>query len=349
MDKSKVLFVDDEPKILSSIRRGIIGEKYVGLYANSGKEAIEIMENEEIAVLVTDMRMPEMNGLELLQLVKEKYPNTLRIVLSGYAQISQVLATVNKVGVFKYIAKPWDLEDDFLVGIRQAVDYYNLQKINKELKIALEKKNILYKNMLKSFEDKKTELKSSFDNFIKLNQYFIKSFSLLESKIGKNNVIINNYVTEVNNFYAYYIDSILASKGEFDVDKISNELTSYIENEYSDKMINTEFYSSEKFNIKGDYKLLCAVLIAIINSIVINYYTKNKINIVFVLGMEDIKEEKVLTVYIKLKTTHSENINITHLNVLSAFLNELLKKTNGYIKCSGSTHETLEIILKNRY
>lgn len=349
MDKSNVLFVDDEPKILSSIRRGIIGEKFAGLFANSGKEALEIMENEEVAVIVTDMRMPEMNGLELLQAVKEKHPNTLRIVLSGYAQISQVLATVNKVGVFKYIAKPWDLEEDFLSGIRQAVDFYNLQKINKELKTSLEKKNILYKNMLKSFEDKKLELKSSFDNFIKLNEYFIKSFSILETKIGKNSPILNNFSNEVKSFYKYYVDAMLGTKGEFDVDKISGEINTYLETEHAGKMLGTEFYTSEAFKLKGDYLLLNAVLIALTNTIATNYYTENRIKLVYIFGLEKANDENILTVLIKLKPNHSETINITHLNILTAFLNELLKKTNGYVKCSGTTHESLEIVLKNRY
>ncbi|WP_051624327.1 response regulator [Clostridium akagii] len=349
MDNTKVLFVDDEVKILHSIRRGILGEKFIGLYAESGKDALKIMNENDISVIVTDMRMPEMNGLELLQIVKEKYPNTLRIVLSGYAQISQVLATVNKVGVFKYIAKPWDLEEDFLVGIRQAVDYYNLQKINKELRKALETKNILYKNMIKSFEDKTVGMKISLEKFVELNDYFIRSISLLESKIGKDSIIINNYRNAVKDFYSYYIDSVLGVHVNFNVKRIEEDLGNYIIKTHEQKMINVKFQAINEFTINGDYKLLFAVLASIVNSIIQNFYKENRIELQFMFSTEELKEKNVLSVVIRLQTAHSENINITHLNVLSAFLNEILKKTNGYINCSGNSHENLEITVKNRY
>ncbi|NRX27088.1 YesN/AraC family two-component response regulator [Clostridium beijerinckii] len=100
MDRFNVLFVDDETNILNSINRITIQEDFKSLFAGSGEKALEQFQENEIAVIVTDMRMPKMNGLELLEKVKGISPNTVRIVLSGYAQISQVIVTVNKVGVF---------------------------------------------------------------------------------------------------------------------------------------------------------------------------------------------------------------------------------------------------------
>lgn len=94
-EKLKVLFVDDEANVLSAIRRAVQDEEYEALFAKSGKEALALLETENIAVLVTDMRMPEMDGLQLLKLAKEQFPATVRMVLSGYTQLSQVLATVN--------------------------------------------------------------------------------------------------------------------------------------------------------------------------------------------------------------------------------------------------------------
>jgi two-component system response regulator HupR/HoxA len=126
MEKRTVLFVDDEDKILSSLKRGLLDEPYETLFANSGKEALEILKQKKVHVLVTDMRMPEMLGIELLRIVKDKYPNIVRMVLSGYTEVTTLLTTINQGEIYKYITKPWKLEEEFKPAIRQAVEYYNI-------------------------------------------------------------------------------------------------------------------------------------------------------------------------------------------------------------------------------
>ncbi|MDA3845774.1 MAG: response regulator [Vallitaleaceae bacterium] len=127
MEKTySVLFVDDEINVLNSLKRGLFDETYNCIFASSGKEALLLLEKQEIAVIVSDMRMPEMNGLQLLKTVKEKYPDIVCIVLSGYTQLQQILATINQVDIFKFITKPWKLEDEFKVIINQAVAYYQM-------------------------------------------------------------------------------------------------------------------------------------------------------------------------------------------------------------------------------
>lgn len=148
MSKLNVLFVDDETNVLNSIKRATMEEDFNSLFAASGEKALEEFKEHEIAVVVTDMRMPKMNGLELLEAIKEISPNTVRMVLSGYAQMSQVVATVNKVGVFKYITKPWNNENDFIPAIHEAIKYYNLVKENEDFQIQIVEKNKLYENML---------------------------------------------------------------------------------------------------------------------------------------------------------------------------------------------------------
>ena len=127
MEKRTVLFVDDEEKVLSSLRRGLLGEPYESLFASSGKEALEILKRNEVHVIVTDMRMPEMSGLELLRTVKKDYPQIIRMVLSGYTQVSTLLTAINQGEVYKYITKPWKLEEEFKPSIREAVEHYNLK------------------------------------------------------------------------------------------------------------------------------------------------------------------------------------------------------------------------------
>ena len=131
MENGIVLFVDDEKQILRSLKRGLVNEPYKTLFANSGKEALEILEKEEVHVLVTDMRMPEMSGLELLKIVREKYPDIIRMVLSGYTQVTTLLTAINQGEIFKYITKPWKLDEEFIPAVREAIDYYTFQSQRK--------------------------------------------------------------------------------------------------------------------------------------------------------------------------------------------------------------------------
>ena len=127
MEARTILFVDDEKNVLTSLQRGMMDEPYNLLFAESAKQALEILEKNEVHVIVTDMRMPEMGGLELLKIVKEKYPHIVRLVLSGYTQATTLLTAINQGAIFKFITKPWKLEEEFKGIIHQAVEYYNLR------------------------------------------------------------------------------------------------------------------------------------------------------------------------------------------------------------------------------
>jgi len=128
METRTVLFVDDESKVLASLKRGLLDEPYEKLFATSGKEAIELLKQNEVHVIVTDMKMPEMSGLELLRTVKQEYPHIVRVVLSGYTQITTLLTAINQGEIFKFITKPWKLEEEFKGVVREALERYNLQK-----------------------------------------------------------------------------------------------------------------------------------------------------------------------------------------------------------------------------
>jgi len=127
MEKRTVLFVDDEEKLLRSLERGLMDEPYDTLFANGGEAALEVLKNNEVHILVTDMRMPGMNGLELLRIVKEEYPHIVRMVLSGYTQVSTLLTAINQGEVYKFITKPWKLDEEFKPAIRQAIEYFDFQ------------------------------------------------------------------------------------------------------------------------------------------------------------------------------------------------------------------------------
>lgn len=133
METKVVLFVDDDEIVLRSIKRGLLDEPYSKLFAKSGEEALEILQREKVHVMVTDMRMPGMNGLELLKIVKKEYPHIVSIVLSGYTHSATIMMAIHQEGIFKFIPKPWKVAEDFKPAIQRAIDHYNLQKEHKEM------------------------------------------------------------------------------------------------------------------------------------------------------------------------------------------------------------------------
>ena len=120
INRARVLFVDDEPDVLRSLSR--IARKLDAdvLTANSGKEALEIIEHSPVDVIVTDMRMPEMDGNELLTQVAKLTPETVRIVLTGYADMDMVLGAINSGHIWGYLQKPWD-NYELIIKLKQAL------------------------------------------------------------------------------------------------------------------------------------------------------------------------------------------------------------------------------------
>lgn len=135
MENRAVLFVDDDEIVLKSIRRILTDESYDKYFAKSGADALEILQREEVHVIVVDMIMPGMGGLDLLQIVKKEYPNIVSMVMSGYAQSADTMMVLHQVGIYRFIAKPWTFDEDFRTVIRRAIDNYNLQSEHGEIAV----------------------------------------------------------------------------------------------------------------------------------------------------------------------------------------------------------------------
>ncbi len=128
VEKRTVLFVDDDETVLQSLERGLLDESYNKLFVKSCKEALEILQREQVHVIVADMRMPEMTGIELLRTIRKEYPHIIGMVLSGYEQDTALKTAVEQGEIFKLIPKPWKFGGvDFETLVRKAVDHYNLQ------------------------------------------------------------------------------------------------------------------------------------------------------------------------------------------------------------------------------
>jgi two-component system response regulator HupR/HoxA len=127
VEKRAVLFVDDEEIILRSLKMAFLDEQFNQLFAGSGQEALEILQKEQVHIIVTDIRMPGMDGIELLKIVRERYPNIIKIVFTGFMDTSALHTEFNEGEIFKIIPKPWKIEKCLKEVILKAIDHYNLQ------------------------------------------------------------------------------------------------------------------------------------------------------------------------------------------------------------------------------
>lgn len=121
--KHPILLVDDEPEILFSLQ-GLLRRDFELHIAESGRQALEILQSREIHVLMSDQRMPEMTGVQLMHLVKDAHPSVIRIIFTGYADIRAVIDAINNVGLYRYITKPWD-PDELIEVLHQAAARYD--------------------------------------------------------------------------------------------------------------------------------------------------------------------------------------------------------------------------------
>ncbi len=128
----KVLFVDDEINILNALQREIQDCGFNSFFASSAKEALDMLQSNDISLVVTDLHMPSVNGIELLKQIRNDYPEIIRIVLTGYADKDMVIDAINQGQVFYYIMKPCDL-DELKIIVNKGLEYFRTQKERKEL------------------------------------------------------------------------------------------------------------------------------------------------------------------------------------------------------------------------
>ncbi len=130
-EKFNVLYVDDEMNNINSFKATFRRDFNVFI-ASSGKEGLEILKNKSIHIIITDQRMPEMTGVEFLVEVLKLYPDTIRILLTGYSDLNAVVDAVNKGQIFYYVNKPWD-EQQLRIIINNGYEIFSLREKNKIL------------------------------------------------------------------------------------------------------------------------------------------------------------------------------------------------------------------------
>ena len=151
-NKINVLYVDDELNNLNSFNASFRRD-YNVFIATSGTEGLEILRNNKINVIITDQRMPEMTGVDFLVQVLKEFPEPVRLLLTGYADMTAVIDAVNKGKIYYYLTKPWD-EQMLKIVIKNAFELYDtrekLFELNEQLKIANEQLEFIARQKLLS-------------------------------------------------------------------------------------------------------------------------------------------------------------------------------------------------------
>ena len=152
-----ILVVDDEIRSVESLRR-VLGDAFEVLTATSAAEAESFLEGETVHAILCDQRMPGLSGVEFLKRVRDRWPDPVRIIISGYTDAEDIIAGINDAGIYRYVTKPWDPEDLTEI-VRGAVQLFDLQQENHsaslEMKVAAEPLKTIVNR-------KKSELKRRF-------------------------------------------------------------------------------------------------------------------------------------------------------------------------------------------
>ena len=130
--KDTILLVDDEANVLSALTRALMDEQYEILTASGGREALEVMGDRAVKVVVSDERMIGMQGAELLAEVKRRSPHTVRMLLTGHATLESAMRAVNDGEIYRFFAKPWD-NVQLRFALQSAVEKYDLEAENRRL------------------------------------------------------------------------------------------------------------------------------------------------------------------------------------------------------------------------
>ena len=196
-----VLFVDDEPNILRAIKRALFTMDITLLLADSGAKALELMSNHEVHVVISDMKMPQMSGAELLEQVAINYPDTFRVVLTGYADIESTIKAVNQGKIHRYLQKPWDNQElisvveEGLERVKLKAENTRLQKltrlqnrklrdVNASLEQVVQKRTRQIKAALNKIEKHNLAMEQVLFNVISINPDINGKFAIEVSELA---------------------------------------------------------------------------------------------------------------------------------------------------------------------
>lgn len=189
LDSSKfnILCVDDEPNILSALKRMFMLAGYVVEEASSGAEALKKMAQKDFHLVLSDMQMPGMNGAELLGEIRKRWPQVMRLMLTGAADLNAAISAINHGEIYRYLTKPWN-DEELVSTVRDALEKYDLVRQRDDLLELTKKQNLSLADMVNTLEEKvkerTRELSNSYDH---LRGSYIASVKAYSQLIGLRN------------------------------------------------------------------------------------------------------------------------------------------------------------------
>jgi response regulator RpfG family c-di-GMP phosphodiesterase len=199
-----LLCVDDEPNILAALRRLFRAKGYRVLTAESGAAGLAVLEQEAVDLVISDMRMPEMDGARFLAQVRARWPATLRLLLTGYSDIQSIQDAINCGEIYRYITKPWD-DNDMLLLVRHALERRALEQEKLRLEALTQQQNEELKALNHSLEAKvearTRQLKASHDAAVaandKLKSNFVTTIKILSSMLEMRGSNLSGHARQV--------------------------------------------------------------------------------------------------------------------------------------------------------
>lgn len=306
-----VLFVDDEEGVINALKRVVAYEEYKSYFASSGQEALEIIKKTRIDVLVSDMRMPEMDGLHLMKLVNEVSPHTVKMILSGYTQMQQFIATINQVDIFRFIPKPW--KEDVIHTIKEALDYFMIKEKNDKHKAVLENQNKFCKILVKKSQ-------TDFENVYNLGNTMIE----FNGNFGEpKNVEFQKVFSLQHEIYNVLSKALLSDKNKYEFKEIYSILEDKIIKLYSFAKVNMSSKLDEYIIVnKKLYEALIFIVIKFFDSHIQKYglYSEIKNDIeyfgirFFVSNIQELVRKERDTLNLKMDFLKSISKNIVEKN-----------------------------------
>lgn len=148
--KNRILLVDDESNVLSALKRALFEEPLEITSATSAEEALEIMKERSFKIVISDERMIGMQGSEFLARVRENYPDTIRIMLTGHATLEAAMKAVNEGEIYRFFSKPWD-DHNLKFAIRSAIEKFDLEAENRRLLATVKQQSLEIKVLEKRY------------------------------------------------------------------------------------------------------------------------------------------------------------------------------------------------------
>ncbi|MCL5959503.1 MAG: response regulator [Chloroflexi bacterium] len=203
-ENETILIIDDEENVLSSLKRLFRPDGYSMFTALSAEEGLRILEVNPVWLVISDNAMPGTTGLELLKQVRDRWPDTVRIMLTGYADLDSAMAAINRGEVYRFVTKPWD-PDGLRLLVRQGLEQYRLIHDNRQMHALIEEQNVLLKqwneSLQKTVEERTEEIRQKNSEleqlYGQLKGSFVNTIKILTGLIEFRNPAIGSHARRV--------------------------------------------------------------------------------------------------------------------------------------------------------